>query len=60
VFQLQQAADLQSFFHVALALKTRVEEDYWDNQCWLAGVKKLAVNKKRPTSLRLYLLGNVF
>ena len=27
-------------------------KNYWDNSCWLAGAKKLAVIKKGPASLR--------
>jgi hypothetical protein len=51
MFQLQQAAELGSFGHVALALESRMG-DYWDNWCWLGEAKILVVIKKRPASLR--------
>jgi hypothetical protein len=31
MFQLQQAAELGNFDHVALALESSREGDYWDN-----------------------------
>jgi hypothetical protein len=31
MFQHQQAAELSSFSHVALALESSGEGDYWDN-----------------------------
>ena len=79
MFQSQQAAELSSFGHLALALESRVKSFYvpvpastrtqqlspcgfgftvksrrenWDNGGWSAGDKKLAVIKKRPSSLK--------
>ena len=47
MFQPQQAAELSSFSHVALALESRIEgtTDTIDGR--LAGAKKLAVTKKK-------------
>jgi hypothetical protein len=51
MFQLLQAAELDSFGHVSLPLYSR-EGDYWDNCCWLARPKKIVVIKRRAASLR--------
>jgi len=49
MFQPQQAAELSSFGHVALALESRIKGNIVTID---AGAKELVVIKKRPASLR--------